>query len=198
MPDARSPTSAIPTDWGRDLPVNRGRYNFDEIRYEYFRDMSVQFEAFKSGVLDVRTEDDPKLWASGYDIPARRDGRVLTREIETGLPAGMSALAFIPAPDERIALIAFKPEKIYKQVNNIAPDLVVYFGNLDWRAVGSLGLGGVYTFENYAAPTTPITRSRARSFCTTLRKAAANGHRRRSWTLRRRCSTAWACPCRAT
>lgn len=83
-----------PDYWGRDLPVNRGRYNFDEIRYEYFRDTSVQFEAFKSGVLDVRTEDDPKLWATGYDFPAKRNGRVLTREIETGLPAGMSALAF--------------------------------------------------------------------------------------------------------
>lgn len=83
-----------PDYWGRDLPVNRGRFNFDEIRYEYFRDASVQFEAFKSGVLDFRTEDDPKLWSSGYDIPARRDGRLLTREIETGLPAGMSALAF--------------------------------------------------------------------------------------------------------
>ena len=83
-----------PDYWGRDLPVNRGRFNFHEIRYEYFRDMSVQFEAFKSGVLDVRTEDDPKLWASGYDIPAHRDGRIIMREIETGLPAGMSALAF--------------------------------------------------------------------------------------------------------
>lgn len=83
-----------PDYWGRDLPVNRGRFNFDEIRYEYFRDTSVQFEAFKSGLLDVRTEDDPKLWASGYDIPAKRDGRIIMREIETGLPAGMSALAF--------------------------------------------------------------------------------------------------------
>jgi peptide/nickel transport system substrate-binding protein len=83
-----------PDYWGRDLPVNRGRFNFDEIRYEYFRDMSVQFEAFKSGVLGVRTEDDPKLWSAGYDIPARRDGRILTREFETGLPAGMSAFAF--------------------------------------------------------------------------------------------------------
>ncbi len=80
--------------WGRDLPVNRGRFNFDEIRYEYFRDMSVQFEAFKSGLLDMRSEDDPKLWATGYDIPAKRDGRIIMREIETGLPAGMSALAF--------------------------------------------------------------------------------------------------------
>jgi len=56
--------------------------------------MSVQFEAFKSGVLSMRSEDDPKLWSSGYDIPAKRDGRMLMREVETGLPAGMSALAF--------------------------------------------------------------------------------------------------------
>ncbi len=83
-----------PDYWGRDLPVNRGRFNFEEIRYEYFRDTSVQFEAFKSGVIDIRTEDDPKLWSGGYDIPAKREGRILTREIETGLPAGMSALAF--------------------------------------------------------------------------------------------------------
>lgn len=83
-----------PDYWGRDLPVNRGRFNFGEIRYEYFRDMSVQFEAFKSGVLSMRSEDDPKLWSSGYDIPAKRDGRMLMREVETGLPAGMSALAF--------------------------------------------------------------------------------------------------------
>jgi predicted AlkP superfamily phosphohydrolase/phosphomutase len=63
------------------------------------------------------------------------------------------ALESIPAPDGRkIGTVAFKPEKIYKQVNNIAPDLVVYFGNLDWRAVGSLGLGGVYTFENDTGP----------------------------------------------
>jgi len=63
------------------------------------------------------------------------------------------ALESIPAPDGRnIGTVAFKPEKIYKQVNNIAPDLVMYFGNLDWRAVGSLGIGGVYTFENDTGP----------------------------------------------
>lgn len=95
-----------PDYWGRDLPVNRGRFNFDEIRYEYFRDASVQFEAFKSGMLDLRLEDDPKLWAGGYTIPAQRQGRLLLKEIETGLPAGMSAFAFnIRRPmfqDERV------------------------------------------------------------------------------------------------
>jgi predicted AlkP superfamily phosphohydrolase/phosphomutase len=48
--------------------------------------------------------------------------------------------------------VAFRPEQVYKQVKNIAPDLIVYFGNLDWRAVGSLGLGDIYTFENDTGP----------------------------------------------
>ncbi|MFM7084851.1 MAG: extracellular solute-binding protein [Hyphomicrobium sp.] len=80
--------------WGKDLPVNRGRFNFDTIRFEYFRDSTSQFEDFKLGRLDLRTEDDPKLWAEGYNISSRIDGRITLHEIETGLPAGMSALAF--------------------------------------------------------------------------------------------------------
>lgn len=83
-----------PDYWGRDLPATRGRFNFDEIRYEYFRDASVEFEAFKSGTIDLRTEDDPKLWADGYRFPAATAGRVVKSAIDTGLPAGMSALAF--------------------------------------------------------------------------------------------------------
>ena len=63
------------------------------------------------------------------------------------------ALESIPAPDGRdIGTVAFRPEKIYKEVKGIPPDLVVYFGNLDWRAVGSLGLGDIYTFENDTGP----------------------------------------------
>jgi len=64
-----------------------------------------------------------------------------------------TALESIPAPDGRnIGTVAFRPEKIYREVKGIPPDLVVYFGNLDWRAVGSLGLGSVYTFENDTGP----------------------------------------------
>jgi peptide/nickel transport system substrate-binding protein len=80
--------------WAKDLPVNRGRYNFGEIRYEFFRDASALFEAFKSGQVDVRLEDDPSRWAEGYGFPAAEDGRVVKREFATGLPAGMSALVF--------------------------------------------------------------------------------------------------------
>jgi peptide/nickel transport system substrate-binding protein len=80
--------------WGRDLPVNRGRYNFDEIRYDYFREGSVMFDAFKSGQIDLWPEEDPRRWANGYDFPAIRDGRAVKREFEIGLPAGMTALVF--------------------------------------------------------------------------------------------------------
>jgi peptide/nickel transport system substrate-binding protein len=80
--------------WAKDLAVIRGRYNFDEIRYEFFRDAAALFEAFKSGQIDVRVEDDPSRWAEGYQFPAAESGRVITREFSTGLPAGMSALVF--------------------------------------------------------------------------------------------------------
>lgn len=83
-----------PDYWGRDLPVNRGRYNFDDIRSEYFREGAALFEAFKSGFIDLRAEEDPGRWHEDYVFPALTDGRVVKAEFETGLPAGMNALAF--------------------------------------------------------------------------------------------------------
>lgn len=80
--------------WGRDLPVNKGRFNFDEFRFDYFRDSSVMLEAFKSGTLDLRLEEDPARWADAYNIDAVRDGRIIKTEFDIGLPAGMSALVF--------------------------------------------------------------------------------------------------------
>lgn len=83
-----------PDYWARDLPVNRGRFNFEEIRFEYYREGSTQFEAFKTGAIDLRNEDDPAMWAKRYDFPAVRDGRVAREEISIGLPAGMTGLVF--------------------------------------------------------------------------------------------------------
>lgn len=83
-----------PDYWGRDLPVNRGRFNFAEIRYEYFRDASALFEAFKTGEIDIRLEDDPANWAEGYMIPAVGDGRLVKAELPIGVPAGMTGLVF--------------------------------------------------------------------------------------------------------
>ena len=83
-----------PNYWGKDLPVNRGRFNFDRIRFDYFREGSVMFEAFKTGQVDLWAEDDPRRWANGYDFPAVKDGRVVKRAFDIGLPAGMTALVF--------------------------------------------------------------------------------------------------------
>jgi len=83
-----------PNYWARDLPINRGLYNFDEIRIDYFRDASAMFEAFKAGLYDFRFEDDPVRWLYGYDFPAVRDGRVVKRALPYGLPKGVSGFAF--------------------------------------------------------------------------------------------------------
>lgn len=72
--------------WGRDLPVNRGMWNFDEIRFDYYRDGNALFEAFKKGLYDLRVETDSARWATGYDFPALRDGRVVKKTLTTGLP----------------------------------------------------------------------------------------------------------------
>lgn len=80
--------------WARDKPLFRGRYNFGAIRTEYFRDQITLFEAFKSGEVDVRSEDDAGRWAEGYDFPAAKDGRMARAEMPTQWPAGMTALVF--------------------------------------------------------------------------------------------------------
>ena len=67
--------------WGADLPVARGQGNFDRVRFEYFRDRRVAFEAFKAGAFLFREEFTSRDWATAYDFPAVRDGRVKRDEI---------------------------------------------------------------------------------------------------------------------
>ncbi|MBB3019280.1 peptide/nickel transport system substrate-binding protein [Microvirga lupini] len=80
--------------WGEDLAITKGLYNFDEIRYDFYRDANTLFEAFKAGLYDFRIEGDPGQWATGYDIPAVRSGRVLRETIATRLPKGMNGFVF--------------------------------------------------------------------------------------------------------
>ena len=72
--------------WGRDRAVNRGFWNFDEVRFDYYRDANAYHEAFKKGLFDIRKEDDPGRWTTGYDFPAFRDGRVIKETFTSGLP----------------------------------------------------------------------------------------------------------------
>lgn len=80
--------------WGEGLPITCGLYNFEEIRYDFYRDANTLFEAFKAGLYDFRIEGDPGQWATGYDIPAVRSGRVIRETMATRLPKGMNGFVF--------------------------------------------------------------------------------------------------------
>lgn len=80
--------------WARDLPVNRGHYNFDELRFEFYRDTTTWFEAFKRKLYDFRIEEDPGRWALDYDFPAARSEGLIREELATGTPKPMQALVF--------------------------------------------------------------------------------------------------------
>jgi len=84
----------VPDYWGKDLAVNAGKNNWDVIRYDYYRDDTVALEAFKAGRYDFRQENTAKVWATGYDFPALRDGRVIREEIPHELPTGMQGFAY--------------------------------------------------------------------------------------------------------
>lgn len=79
--------------WGRHLPVNIGRHNMD-MRYEYFRDRQVAFEAFKAQTFNFREEFTSRDWATGYDIPAVREGRIKRETIPDETPSGAQGWFF--------------------------------------------------------------------------------------------------------
>ena len=80
--------------WGKDLPINKGLYNFDAITVDYFRDNSVAFEALKAGQFDYWFEISAKNWAGAYNIPAVNDGRLIKEEIRNANPTGMQGFVF--------------------------------------------------------------------------------------------------------
>ena len=109
--------------WGRDLNVNIGRHNFEELRYEYFRDSTVALEAFKGDQVDWRTENSAKNWATAYDFPAVTEKRVLLEEFPNRSSGIMQAFALnirrdkFADPRVRRALnFAFDFEEMNKQI----------------------------------------------------------------------------------
>src|SRR5882724_8877136 len=97
--------------WGRDLPTNIGRNNFDELRYEYFRDSIVALEAFKGDQVDWRTENSAKNWATAYDFPAVAEKRVLLEEFPNRSSGIMQAFAF------NIRLDKFRDSRVRRALN---------------------------------------------------------------------------------
>jgi len=83
-----------PDYWGKNIPANKGRYNFDTITYDYYRDTTVSLEAFKAGEYDFRQETSSKNWATNYVGPMFDDGKIVKAEIPHSRPTGMQAFVF--------------------------------------------------------------------------------------------------------
>ena len=97
--------------WGKDLNVNIGRDNFDEMRFEYFRDSTVAIEAFKADHIDWRSENSAKNWATAYDFPAVKDKRVLLEEFPINSSGVMQAFVFNTRRDK------FKDPRVRRAFN---------------------------------------------------------------------------------
>lgn len=83
-----------PNYWGKDLAINKGRFNFDRITIDYYKDMNVALEAFFAGEYDYRLENTAKLWHTAYNAPAVKDGRIVKEEVTHGRPAGMQGFIY--------------------------------------------------------------------------------------------------------
>ncbi len=131
--------------WANDLPAMRGSYNFDRIRYEYYRDRTASFEAFKKGSITFREEFTSRAWATGYDFPALKDGRVVREEVPDGRMAGAQGWfinmrrAKFADPRVRQALVyAFDFEWINKNIMFGSYDRTAsFFQNSPLMAVGA-------------------------------------------------------------
>ena len=85
----------VPDFWGADLNVNIGQNNFDTLRYEYFRDLTVEFEAFKGDQFDFWAENEARRWETGYDFPAMQQGKVKKELVELEQVSGVM-VGFVP------------------------------------------------------------------------------------------------------
>jgi microcin C transport system substrate-binding protein len=83
-----------PNYWGKDLPLNKGQWNFDQIRFDYYRDPTVAFQAFKAGDLDYHDETSSKNWATGYDFDAVKKGWIKRQEVPIATAQPMQCFAF--------------------------------------------------------------------------------------------------------
>ncbi|HEV2565858.1 MAG TPA: extracellular solute-binding protein [Microvirga sp.] len=101
--------------WGEKVNVNVGQNNFDEIRYEYYRDATVLLEAFKADRLDFRTENSARNWATGYDFPAKQEGRVILEEFPFRATGVMQAFTLNLRRDK------FKDQRVRRALNLAFP-----------------------------------------------------------------------------
>jgi microcin C transport system substrate-binding protein len=136
-----------PDYWGAKLPVNIGQNNFDRLRFEYYRERQVAFEAFKAGAINYHEEFTSRFWATSYDFPAANDGRVKKEELHNGAPSSTQGWYLNtrreqfrdPRVREAIGL-AFDFEWTNKNVMYSSYKRIIsYFPNTDMEAKGKPG-----------------------------------------------------------
>ncbi len=133
--------------WGKDLPINVGQNNFRRLRFEYYRERQVAFEAFKAGAINFHQEYTSRIWATGYDFPAFNDGKVKKESLRNGAPTGSQGWYFntrreqFKDPRVREALgLCFDFEWTNKNVMfSFYKRVVSYFQNSAMEAVGPPG-----------------------------------------------------------
>jgi microcin C transport system substrate-binding protein len=114
MKSGRSITYEIdPNYWGKDIPVMKGMYNFDQIKYIYYRDETVALEAFKSGDYDFRMENTSKVWATAYKGKPFKKGKIIKEEVPNENPTGMQCFAF------NIRKEIFKDDKVRLAITHL-------------------------------------------------------------------------------
>jgi peptide/nickel transport system substrate-binding protein len=160
--------------WGKDLPFNRGQHNLAEVRYDYFGDGGVVFEAFKAGTISTWRETNAAKWASNYDFPAVQSGEVVLSEVPHQRPSGIEGFVMNTRrplfADWRVreAMIqAFNFEFVNQTLTGgVQPRIQSYFSNSDLgMAVGQPATGAELallepfrgslppgTIEGYALP----------------------------------------------
>lgn len=180
-----------PDYWGRDLPINRGLNNFDTIRYDYFGDGNVLFQAFTAGIIDAYREDNAGKWQTAYDFPAVTKGDVVREEIPHRRPSGIAGLVmntrnplFADWRVRQALTLAFNFEFINQTLNGGAePRITSYFSNSTLAAGDGPAVGKVAallapfgpdllpgTLEGYAPPVSTPAKPTDRA---NLRRAMA-------------------------
>jgi microcin C transport system substrate-binding protein len=136
-----------PSYWAKDLPLNVGGANFQRLRYEYFRERQVAFEAFKAGVVNFNEEHTSRFWATSYDFAAVKEGRIVKESLHNGAPTGSQGWYFNTRRDQfkdprvREAIgLAFDFEWTKQNVMYSSYKRVVsFFQNTPLQAVGPPG-----------------------------------------------------------
>ncbi|WP_394347431.1 extracellular solute-binding protein [Rhodobacter sp. SY28-1] len=126
-----------PDWWGKDLPFNKGQWNFDEIRYDYYANPQAIFEAFKAGQVSAYREANVSKWLSSYDFPAVTSGDIIKAEIPHGRPSGIEGFVmntrkpiFADWRVREALILAFNFEFINQTLNGgLPPRIPSYFGN---------------------------------------------------------------------